>query len=367
MDLDRPENSSTDPDSSSSILLQKARNFLHTPYVTECCKHIALHGHEPSDKYLQYMVHLQRLIEEVDDTVAREGPTKWSQHCVDELQRVKESCAEIRSSLPFPLSESRKTQSLTRSITNIATDITIAPILMQLNLLELLLSQSSPGGNTFGLDKFQNIQSLAKNQPLLLDWLSTSMSAVRSLVGVILVLPPGEEDAVSNTEWIMLYCGLSMAVRLDLIAAHGSTSGATHHLRRFLDMPHTLRQIVLRLESATSPDLDATGDRDAFYHLASRARRLEEWYLECCSQAQLLETGGLADIHLSGDTKTSHSSNSGLGSTAMSDYAIGATQPQEGWGNSLNIDYGADVGLGTFLFSDPLGNPMDFENWTTFS
>lgn len=221
---------------------------------------------------------------------------------------------------------------------------------MQVNLLELLLSQSSLGGNTFGIDKFQHTHSLAENQPLLLDWLSTSMSAARSLMSMILVLPPGEEHAVSNTEWIVLYCGLSLAARLDLIAAHGSTSGVTQHLRRFLEMPHTLRQIVLRLESAACSEVDATGDRDGFFHLARRAHRLEEWYLERCNQTQSIDADG-------------HDESRRDYNDAAPRDETEAMEPQANWAPGPSLDYAFDPELGNFLFSDPLGFPTDVEDW----
>ncbi|KAJ4327410.1 hypothetical protein N0V84_002181 [Fusarium piperis] len=213
----------------------------------------------PTDKYLAYIIRVQTLIEKVDDIVSKPSATQDLTSFWAETQRIAQECAEIKAALPFPLSDS-------------------PPLLLQLHMLELLLSQSSPRGTPFGLDKFQQNQNPAEGQPAIIDWLSASMSAARSLISVILVLPYGEEMAMSNMGWIMMYCGLSLAVRLDLIAVRGATSGSTRHLRRFLDMPHTLRQIVLRLDAARDGDETTAANLHPFEGLAKRVRRLELWY-----------------------------------------------------------------------------------------
>lgn len=182
---------------------------------------------------------------------------------------------------------------------------------MQLNLLELLLSQSTPSGGPFGMDRFSEpagpVSSCtqapplgpADNHTILVDWLSASMSAARSLFGAILTLPPDEEGTMSNVEWIAIQCALSLALRLDLFATYGHASEATRHLSRFLDIRHTLRQTVMRLESIvrryataadsdTGADIDAAGGKDGFRHLAQQARRLESWYLAQSDRARRL-------------------------------------------------------------------------------
>jgi len=96
---------------------------------------------------------------------------------------------------------------------------------MQLSLLEALLSQSSLGGSTFGIDKIHEIKNTSDSQSHLLEWLSTSISAVRSLISMVLLLPADGERPVSNTIWLALYCAMALGVRLDLPAAHKGPSG----------------------------------------------------------------------------------------------------------------------------------------------
>lgn len=232
------------------------------------------------------------------------------------------------------------------------------------------MSQSTPGGGLFGLDRFHDVGSAEaraapENHATLVEWLSVSISAARSLFGMILVLPPGEEGAVSNIGWITMQCALSLAVRLDLDAAYGSASEFTRHLSHFLDMPHTLRQIVMRLESAASSDVDETGDRDTFYYLAQRARRLESWYLEQHGRAKARAVRGAGDeigrSFLSG-TQDLDLRDMGLGQgTAMNPISSTTSVDSEAWTSSIGWD-GDDAhaaSMGEYLFSDLLQLPTD--------
>lgn len=200
---------------------------------------------------------------------------------------------------------------------------------MQLSLLELLISHSSLGGSTFGIDKFHEVQNMSDTQSYVLDWLSTSIAAVRSLINMVLVLPADEERPVSNTIWLALYCSMTLGVRLDLLAAHKGPSGKAYHLRRFLDMPNALRQIVKRCESVARDDVDETGDRDVFYHMANRSRRLEDWYLERINQSQDEPAGPKGRMETQGHRE----------------------------GDAIQAARGD---------SDPLGYAVDFERWTAF-
>lgn len=244
---------------------------------------------------------------------------------------------------------------------------------MQLNLLELLLSQTTPSGGPFGLDRFPDAtsaqsQSATETNSTLVDWLSMSISAARSLFGMILVLPPGEEGAVSNIGWISMQCALSLAVRLDLVAAYGSASESTRHLSRFLDMPLTLRHIVMRLESASSADVDATGDRDTFYQLAQRARRLESWYHKQHDEAKAKYLTAREEAQDNRHHQLENP-NAGLQSMDVRSDAGSTTaafssvmnNESEAWAQSTSW-YGDDpptASMGEFLFSDLLQFPTD--------
>ncbi|VUC30940.1 unnamed protein product [Clonostachys rosea] len=312
--------------SNTSILLHKSRHFSHSPYISRCIEYISANAQVPTDAHLRYLIQLQRLTEEIDDVWNADLDDMGKQRAGQTIRNVATKCETIKSSLPFPINES-------------------LPILFQFNLLELFLSQSSPEGSHYGVDKFDKpVPSQHSQHSNMIDWLSASISAAQSIIQIIIVLPSGEEAILSNISWIIIYCALSLAVRLDLTAAKTTS---TQFLRRFLDMSQTLRHICIRLEAASGEDVDEAGDRNAFYHLALRARRLEKWY-----QKQSAEQGG-NNHHDQGATDDDTS----LSELAPSSVAVS--------------DDSLDFGMSSVLFSDTLGFPMhlDIENvgmWSDF-
>ncbi|RGP69145.1 hypothetical protein FSPOR_4860 [Fusarium sporotrichioides] len=315
--------------SSSSIILQKSRQVFNTTYLLACCEHLASLNQYPTDKFLPYITRVQTLIENIEDLVCKTAPTDNGLQFFTECQEITQKCSDIKSSLPFPLSES-------------------PPLLLQIHILELMLSQSSPRGTAFGLDKFQNP---FQDETTLNEWLSTSMSATRSLIGVVLVMPQGEEVAMSNMGWIMMNCALNLAVRLDLIAARGSLSGFTQHLRRFLDMKHTLRQLVLRFEAVPGPD--ALPDHP-FHGIVKRIRRLENWYLSQVAQQTAESVSSISP------------SSSSQPSISLSDHTNGMPVslplPYQNWnmGGGTEWYQNPDLDISTFLFADPIDFPINF-------
>ncbi|KAH7148998.1 hypothetical protein B0J13DRAFT_295194 [Dactylonectria estremocensis] len=309
--------------SSSSLVLQKSRHFSFTPYILSCCEDLALQNQNANDKYLGYIIQLQSLTEGVEDMVGRTSTTGDGEQFKAEIQKTAQKLAEIKSTWPFSLSKS-------------------PTLLLQYHLLELLLSQASPKGTPFGLDKFHDAPNQLEQQAPILNWLSSSISAVRSLISVALVPPQGEESAMSNTGWIIIYCGLSLAVRFDLIAAKGVISDFTQHLRQLLDIPHTLRQIVLRLEAVDVSEPDITiCDHRPFHDLAKRVRRLEEWYFvqteqEAAAKAMKQMTDQSPDV---------------MGTTVPDDDPMSC---QNTWTGNSAWYQSPDLNISTFLFTDPV-------------
>ncbi|KAF5023546.1 hypothetical protein F66182_4413 [Fusarium sp. NRRL 66182] len=318
---------------SSCIILQKSRQVFDTSYISNCCDRLILMNQYPTDKYLPFIMNAQTLVGKVDDVVCRTSTTNNGLQFYAEIQDITQRCTDIKSSLPFPMSESR--QYSHPDLEPWTNQFILAPLLLQIHMLELLLSQSSPRGTSFGLDKFQD---QPQDQYSLIDWLSASMSAARSLISITLLMPQGEEVAMSNMGWIMIHCGLNMAVRLDLIAARGSISRSTQHLRRFLDMPHTLRQVVLRLEATPGPEAPAD---HPFNDLAKRVRRLEEWYL---AQAE----------------RQSAESTRPPVCDQPTNMPVGVVMPyQESgmWPGGSEWYQGMNLDMSTFLFADPIDYP----------
>ncbi|EQB54713.1 hypothetical protein CGLO_05408 [Colletotrichum gloeosporioides Cg-14] len=241
--------------SCSNIVLQKLRIVTLTTYTTETADRLAEVSEYPTDQYLPYIIRLQRVAEDIDDIVKNEStldPMQIQAAVSDARERID----LFKSNLSFPLGD--------------------CPILVpQMHTIQLCLNQLSLPDAPFALHKPQNPSSQR-----LIQGLSESIVSAKSLVSILLHTPPGQEVYFPNIVWVMLHCGNTLAARLDLQAADPRISFMTEHLRQFSDIGHTIRQVVLRLESATSPEVDDRGDRDSFYHFLIRTKRVETWYLD---------------------------------------------------------------------------------------
>lgn len=176
------------------------------------------------------------------------------------------------------------------------------------------------------------------------------MLAAKSLLSFFTVVPSDNVPAISNTEWIVLYCGMSLAARMDVLARHQSIAHTTSSIRATLQIQHTIRQAILRLEVATSEAVDDKGDRDSFYHLAVRAKQLEQWYFSQMDVAAV-PSESTAEINMTPSDEDVMIGNFG----AM--YPIGASESsatQSGGSTPLMdlvAEYGLDLDTGNFPFA----------------
>jgi hypothetical protein len=183
------------------------------------------------------------------------------------------------------------------------------------------------------------------------------MSAAKSLISVILLLPQGEEDTMPNIGWIMLYCAVSLAVRLDLVAAQPENAQTAGHLRRILDMPHTLRQIVLRMEAASGQET-SDGEKDPYYGLARRARHIERWYLDRCAPVESPEIGSLFASTETSPSNPFTTTDMGLTPSSFQEASLVPSvhitgEAEDSWMTNLLADIDVDAGIESLLFTGP--------------
>lgn len=189
----------------------------------------------------------------------------------------------------------------------------------------------------------------------LVRWLSDSIFAAKSLINFTAVLSPGDELAISNTEWITLYCGLSLAARFDILAQHPNISAQMQHVRRFLDMSHTLNQIVLRMESAITDEVDTAGDRDAFFQIADRTKKIRAWHQQRKTQDSPRSAHGEPTPEASwpgmlpGIVVDSSAAHHGAQAVPMT-----FTTDQSHFLSDLIAEYGTQMGMENFSFTESL-------------
>jgi hypothetical protein len=158
--------------------------------------------------------------------------------------------------------------------------------MMQMHMIDLLISQVLLPGFPFGVDKHQ-LQITSEQK--LTECFSACTTAAKSLLSGLLMLPPGFEATLSNMEWIMVHCALSVAARLDVMTADPRIEGTVRHMRLFLDFPCALLQIMHRIESVACREIDKdTGGRHTFSDLLDRGKAIESWYLQQTGRSSIL-------------------------------------------------------------------------------
>jgi len=154
-------------------------------------------------------------------------------------------------------------------------------LLMQMSIVNSHLSQCFLPGFPFATGSTKPLQQRydAGNSSKFVDALSDVMAAAKRQVSDLLIaLPAGHEFFLTNLEWAAVHQGLRMAAKLDAVALNPRIASLTEASRRFLDAAHMMRQIMLRLESATTLELDDMGDRDIMWHFRRWFQVVEQWH-----------------------------------------------------------------------------------------
>lgn len=142
------------------------------------------------------------------------------------------------------------------------------------------MNQCATSASVFGLEHLGDQQHGHVTSSAFLPWLSESILATKSIIDSSQALMPEEQPLVTNMEWIVLYCGLSLGTRLDIVAAQPQIHHATRQLRRLSDIKHILRQVILRMESSSGAAGDDDADGHVMHRLAKRVKLLQTWHLD---------------------------------------------------------------------------------------
>ncbi|KAM0545440.1 hypothetical protein ACHAPJ_011345 [Fusarium lateritium] len=185
-----------------------------------------------------------------------------SPHSMDNIRRIRKSYLTVKASITFPIGAS--------------------PIMyLQLQMIDLLTCyyaiENAPG------ILYQTIEwGFTDHQ--LLNSLSQAISAAKSLLDAVLY-PYANPISLPVAGWEMLCRALPLAVRLDSIAA--KVTDATNQLRKILDLPYVIRQIVLRLEQIIDVRLNQDG-KGLFHQLRRQAGEFEQLYMESPNEHESL-------------------------------------------------------------------------------
>ncbi|OAA71823.1 hypothetical protein LEL_09058 [Akanthomyces lecanii RCEF 1005] len=175
------------------------------------------------------------------------------------VEALRQELSYLKGSVNFPLMENKILH-------------------LQAHTAELLLYQCATSASIFGLEHLGDGQYNQTTSAAFLPWLSESILATKSIIDISQAVMPEEQPLVTNLEWIVLYCGLSLGTRLDIVAAQPQIQHATRQLRRLSDIKHILRQAILRMEPSSADAIDENADEQVMHGLAKRVKLLQTWH-----------------------------------------------------------------------------------------
>ncbi|KAL2836583.1 hypothetical protein BJY01DRAFT_54992 [Aspergillus pseudoustus] len=230
--------------SSVAMLVQKKSTILRFPYQEDCCKALREADEYPHDKYIDYVIRLQYMVEKIDNVSAKheldlEKPGSGSELYITNL---KSDLEEFYRHLPFDLYE------------NPLLAIQYHATGLCLYQLALNISRQRPSSH---LEFYSWINEMS---------VSAFISA-NSILNLYLQLPPNEEVGFNNTQWMQMGLALLVAYR------YTAATPKSDHGANFL---HALSELQSRLATLSTSDVDMHCARDVFFDFRSRVTRIKD-------------------------------------------------------------------------------------------
>ncbi|KAJ5778799.1 hypothetical protein N7520_002045 [Penicillium odoratum] len=239
--------------SAISQILQKRFYFPYLPYLESIGVDLTTDPEYASDKYFLYIVRLQRISEKIALYSAPNFPEPSkanNEHSYDEL---KAELSLYQTNLPFPLTENHI-------------------LFTNFHAVQLCLCQISV------FDHNLNAQSMHHSLPYQIDALRMGLVVSKTLLEFYISLPLRHDVAFNNAIWVQLGFAATLACKLSVAAMRPSVHPHTFDLCRAFDISKFLSRCILRIQALVTPDMDASGDRDVFYHYEKRLKRVQWWF-----------------------------------------------------------------------------------------
>lgn len=187
---------------SISLGLRRTATMQHTPYVDHCCRSLFDDGDHLTDRYLIFIVQLQKIHEKINICYHQEDLNFSSDNFAVELYvtSLKSDLDSFKNRLPFPLEESREAPRPSYYPHLHSIDL----LLMQFRTIELYLFQMSFIPLLHSRTSF-NLTSHHLNA------LTSGLKASQSLFDFCLSLPLRSELIFNFTEWTQISFALTVS------------------------------------------------------------------------------------------------------------------------------------------------------------
>jgi hypothetical protein len=143
---------------------------------------------------------------------------------------------------------------------------------MQFYTTELYLCQVSL------FDYKPNTPSRKLDPSFHIEVLCVGLRAAKHFLDFYVSLPLRAEMSFNNTGWVQIGFALTLACKLTITACEPSVYTHTGELCRTLDLSSLLNKCILRIQALITSHMDASGDRDVFYHYEKRIKRVQWWF-----------------------------------------------------------------------------------------
>jgi hypothetical protein len=121
-------------------------------------------------------------------------------------------------------------------------------------------------------------RNLQHSPALNLNILCEGLEGAKSFLDLYLWLPPKSEMALSNSEWIQLSFGITLAAKFAIVSKEPNVEPHTRELRHRLNIDNAFRHLALRIGALVGRAGDGNKQKDIFFYYEQRVRKIQTWY-----------------------------------------------------------------------------------------
>lgn len=258
--------------STVSKLFDKTNTFGCTQFIEEGTLALREKAEYRTDKDLYHVIRLQRIIENIDK-IATATDSEADAHSA--YLRVRSELEEFRAYLCSDVSDSQL-------------------LFMQFHTAKLFLYQVA---------FFE--RNLQQSPALHLNIICEGLEGTKSFLDLYLWLPPKSEMALTNTEWIQLSFGVTLAAKFAIVSKDPAVEPQTRDLRHRLNIDHVFRHLALRIGALVGRAGEGNKHKDVFSYYEQRVRQIQKWY-ERMIQATGADSPSIQTVAPHSKTTTGH-------------------------------------------------------------
>lgn len=121
-------------------------------------------------------------------------------------------------------------------------------------------------------------RNLQQHPSLHLNILREGLEGAKAFLDLYLWLPPKSEMSLTNSEWIQLSFGVTLAAKFAIISKEPGIEPQTRELRHRLNIDNVFRHLALRIGALVGRANDGEKQKDIFFYYEQRVRKIQKWY-----------------------------------------------------------------------------------------